>query len=530
MGLLDYIAPKLSAKIKQQELYDAVHQAKLGAARDIKNYAFGGASFRRNDMKGFEVTNTDPDGDIGDNLPILRARCRQLFMEAPLATGALKTIRTNVVGSGLKLNSAIDYEFLKLTNDQADEWEKNTEREFRLWSESVNCDAMRRMNFGQLQSLALISALMNGDSFATMPRKKRIGTPYQTTVQLIEGDRVRDPDAVQGKNIHSGIEVDATGEAVAIHVHSQHENSTTGERDTVVRIPIFGDLTGSPIILQIIQDCERIGQRRGTPLLAPVIVILKQLQRYTEAELAATLVSSMFTAFVTTPSPQADLQGLNMVHDGERVTKFDEGIELTRGGVVALEEGQSVVTANPTRDTGAFDGFVQALIRQMGAATEIPHEVLIKHFTSSYSASRGALLEFWKMADMRRSSFAASFCQPIYQEWLAEAVALGRIQAPGFFEDEAIRAAWCGAEWFGPKQGHLNPLQEMNAHKVAVENNFTTIERVVAETNGMDSGDILSVRKREMDQQKRDGILKNPSDYEIEGVLDESSNQESGEQ
>lgn len=515
MGLLNLIAPEYA---KKRELEKALHSAKLDV---IKNYAYGGASYRRNDMKGFSVTDTDPDGDIGDNLTTLRARSRELFMNSPLATGALKTIRTNVVGSGLKLNAAIDYEFLGLTNEQANEWEKNTEREFRLWSDSVNCDASRQKNFGQLQQLALLSALMNGDSFALMPHKKRAGSPYSITVQLVEGDRVRDPQVSNGKNIYNGVELDETGEAVAFYIHSQHENSTTIGKDNVTRVEIFGKETGAPNVLQITQDWERIGQRRGTPLLSPVIVVLKQLSRYTEAELAATLVSSMFTAFIKTERPQQDLPGLSMTPDGERVSDYDEAIELSRGGVVALDPGQDIATANPTRDTGAFDGFIQALTRQIGAALEIPNELLLKHFTASYSASRGALLEFWKMADMRRQVLAGSFCQPIYQEWLAEAVAIGRIKAPGFFSDPAIKAAWCGAEWIGPKQGSLNPLQEMNAHKVAVENNFTTIERVIAETSGMSAEDVLSVRKREMDQLKKDGTLKNPSDYELEGVVDE---------
>lgn len=45
---------------------------------------------------------------------------------------------------------------------------------------------------------------------------------------------------------------------------------------------------------------------------------------------------------------------------------------------------------------------------------------------------------------MRREWFANDFCKPIYEIWLSEAVALGRIQAPGFFSDPLIRAAWLG--------------------------------------------------------------------------------------
>ncbi len=466
---------------------------KKSKAKIVKNYANGGASFHRNDMKGFNVSLNTPDEDIGDNLETLVARSLDLYMNAPLATGAIKTIRTNVVGSGLKLNSAIDFEYLKLTSDQANEWEKNVEREWRLWSESPNCDSGRRMTFGQQQQLAIMSALISGDCFAILPRKKRVGTPYQTTVQLIDAARVRDPIGYN-TNIKNGIEMDANGEAIAVYIYSGYDQDII---QTSQRIPFYGEKTGNPNVLQVMQDWERIGQRRGVPLLAPVMVTLKQISRYSDAEMAASLVASMFTAFVTTESPQQDLPGLSMVYGEDRVSDPDQAIELTRGGVVALQPGQKIETANPTRDTGAFDSFVMSLCRQVGAAIEIPYEVLLKHFTASYSASRAALLEFWKMAHMRRAVLASTFCQPVYEEWLAEAVALGRVSAPGFFDDPAIRAAWCGAEWYGPKQGHLNPLQEAKALESLINNDLTTREKAAAEVSGMAIEDILPVRARE---------------------------------
>ena len=78
---------------------------------------------------------------------------------------------------------------------------------------------------------------------------------------------------------------------------------------------------------------------------------------------------------------------------------------------------------------------IQARIEQMAAALEIPSEVLYKQFSTSYSAARGALNEFWRTTGMHRDWFADSFCQPVYEMFLAEAVALGRINAPGFFTD-----------------------------------------------------------------------------------------------
>ena len=68
--------------------------------------------------------------------------------------------------------------------------------------------------------------------------------------------------------------------------------------------------------------------------------------------------------------------------------------------------------------------------------------MLYKKFSSNYSASRGALNEFWRTCGVLRDSFAADFCQPAYEKCVAEGVARGRINAPGFFDDQAVAKAY----------------------------------------------------------------------------------------
>src|SRR5690606_20406351 len=113
----------------------------------------------------------------------------------------------------------------------------------------------------------------------------------------------------------------------------------------------------------------------------------------------------------------------------------ENSYELAAGAIISLGENESIEQANPMRNNSSFDGFVKAVCRQIGSALEVPYELLLKHFTASYSASRAALLEAWKMFRKRRAWMAARFCQPVYEEWLTEAILLGRIDAPGFFDD-----------------------------------------------------------------------------------------------
>lgn len=472
-------------------------------------YGRHGASYAKKSLIGWLSAGQDADADIVDQLSTLRNRSRDLYMGSPLATGALKTVRTNVVGSGLALNAQIDAKFLGLTEEQAKEWEENTEREWRLWSESVNCDAERRQTFFQLQSLVLLSALMSGDVFVTMPIIPRKGCAYDLRIGLIEADRVCDPlTPPTTANVLGGIEVGTYGETVAYWVAKHHPGAIPriGQdlQQEWKRVLAFGTTTGRRNVLHIMADVERPAQRRGVPMLAPVIEALKQLSRYSEAELMAAVVSGMFTVFVKSNTPDSPLA--TAFNPAMQVDKDPSAYEMGNGSIVALEEGEEVQIADPSRPNPNFDPFVIAICRQIGSALEIPYELLVKNFTASYSASRASLLEAWKMFRMRREWLVGNFCQPIYEEWLTEAVLKGRVQAPGFFDDPAIRAAWCGAEWFGDAQGQLDPKKEAEAAKIRVDEGFSTREREAAELTGMKYDQIHAVRKREEAMRRADGL------------------------
>lgn len=98
-----------------------------------------------------------------DNLDTLRKRSRDAYMGIPLAAGAIKTLRTNVIGSGLVPTPQVDADYLHLTEEQADQLQAQITREFSLWADCTACDASGMDNFWRMQTLAFTSFLMNGD-------------------------------------------------------------------------------------------------------------------------------------------------------------------------------------------------------------------------------------------------------------------------------------------------------------------------------------------------------------------------------
>ena len=159
---------------------------------------------------------------------------------------------------------------------------------------------------------------------------------------------------------------------------------------------------------------------------------------------------------------------------------------LGSGTLNVLHPGNAVKAVDASIALSTFEPFTNALVTYTASALGIPHGVLLSRFSSSYSAARAALLQAQAVFNTRRTWFARDFCQPIYEAWLAEAVAIGRLEAPGFGEDPLITKAWCGADWYGPIMGMLDPVKEVNAAALRRKYGFSTGEREAAEITGTD--------------------------------------------
>ncbi|MCX4265325.1 MAG: phage portal protein, partial [Firmicutes bacterium] len=113
------------------------------------------------------------------------------------------------------------------------------------------------------------------------------------------------------------------------------------------RAEAYGRETGRRNVLHIMNR-ERIGQRRGVPLLAPVIEALKQLGRYTDAELTAAVVSGFFTIFIEKDNVASDAAIGEIIPEEEQVDSDDEGsLELSPGGILDLAQGEHAKEMNP---------------------------------------------------------------------------------------------------------------------------------------------------------------------------------------
>ncbi len=413
------------------------------------------------------------------DLPDLRWRSRDLGRNMPLAGGAILTNIDNVVGDGLMPRPQIDRALLGLDEAAAEAWQEQARREFLHFAARPDLTGVQ--NFWEMQQLVLRSQLESGDVFIARRWRRGPGDRYGLKLQVIEADRVcNEHHGIDSDTAIAGINLDADGQVTGYAIADRHpfDIRRSAMRWTVV--PARDD-SGDALVIHMFERL-RPDLARGVPYLAPVIESLKVLGDFTEAELRAAVISAMLTIFVT--RPDAGMGDPAPIIGDKAASGGGNEVELGSGAIIDLMPGEKPEIVNPGRPNPQFDPFVTAIARQIGVGLDLPFELLIKHFTASYSASRAALQMAWQMFRRRRTMLADRFCDPVYGWLITEAVASGRLVAPGFFEDPVIRDAWLGCEWDGPAPIELDPKKAAEADKVDLETGVKTIEEITQQRTG----------------------------------------------
>lgn len=458
--------------------------------------SYTGARTDRRATRDWNPAAQGADADTIGDLPTLRARSADLIRNNGIASGAVKTVCTKVIGTGLMPYPKIDREALGLSEDNAAAWARQMKRIFRTIARTRALDIAGKATFFELQHQALYAVLERGDVLCVRRANTRRDALVTTAIQLVEADRVCNPDRLPDRpGMVAGVETDEHGVVQQYHVASRHPGEYfSGEAPRWTTVPAIGRETW----LRQAWDLGwrvRPEQTRGVPYLATAIEPLKQIDRYGEAELMAAVISAMFTVFVKS---EIDLLGgVSTGTDAATGKPNAPNYTLGPGAVARMLPGEDIVMADPKRPNAQFAPFVQAWAEQVGVSLEIPAEILLKRFQASYSAAKGAQLEAWEPMWVRRDWMAAQFCQPIYEAVVAEAIAREWIDAPGFFDDPWVREAYLGVQWIGPAPGHLDPMAEVEAAAARVEQGFSTLEEETFALTGGDWEDNLAQRTRE---------------------------------
>lgn len=504
LGLIDRAINFLNPSWGQKRMLERI---KLNASIEYlttNGYITPGSKKRT--MRGWAPSANGPNEDFLPKSYSIRAGCRDLQTNTSIAPAIVDRISMNTNGVGLRLSSQIDAEYLGLSKEAAKTWNNNTEREWKLFTESIFSDAELTLNFHENALLAFVNFLISGDCFIILPSISYENQVYDLKVKVVEADLVSNPKyALNTYRLANGVESNKYGAPIAYHFkkidNTQPIDIGYNYVESWERIPRFNNLSFQQVLH--IYKKLRPGQKRGVPLLAHVIEDVKQLTRYKGAEVDAAVLTAMFTVFVKSVNNIAGNQlkdgyvppdladGPNIPLPGYSVKdstdeRDDRVYEMGRANVIEMDENQDISVADPKHPISGFGSFLEASAKEIGSSVGVPYGMLMLNFQSSFSASKAELQEFWKTVRHYRYFSKNKIYKPVYAMWMAEAVIKGRIDAPGFFDDVSRREAWLKSDFIGPGQGMIDPLKESKAMETRIKNKITNRER---EFNNLYEGD-----------------------------------------
>jgi lambda family phage portal protein len=439
----------------------------------------------------------------------LRARSNMLFTDNLYARGLIRRLITNEINTGLKLEATPEISILGLSEDQQYEWSDKVEKLYGMWSKKASLvDFYQKHNMMELERMIRREALIMGDVLVVMRYSAKTRLPM---VQVIGADKVVTPlealdTLATGHTITHGVEQDSSGRVVA-HWVKQDDDTT------VKRIPACTTRTGRRVSWLVYGTEQRIGDVRGTPMLALVLQSLKELDRYRDSTQRKALINSILALFISqeenTP-PTAPYTAGALKRSSLKDTGADtSGVAQTRVGNIPgmvmqrLQKGEKPNFHNASGQGEEFGTFENAIIHAMAWANELPPTILKLAFTANFAASQAEINELKIYLQPIREMQAGNVNQPVYEEWLIASVMRGDVSAPKFEAsvvaggDFYVYEAWTSADWAGAIKVAADIVKQGKGYGELLDRKLITYTRASREVTGMKFSTVLQQRKRE---------------------------------
>jgi lambda family phage portal protein len=468
------------------------------AAAGRRSYA--GAQFGRT-VADWIAQSTSADSELYTSLRTLRNRSRQLVRDNEYAGNAIdRIIPNNVVGQGIGFQAQVMMQRGNRLNEKIND---AIELQWKRWTRAETCHTGGKLAFQDIERIIMRSVPESGEILVRMVKQRFGGSKVPFALELIEADQLVENFSGRtgegGNEVRMGVEVDAWQRPVAYWLYPRHPGdysmSATPAANTWIRVP-------AEEILHV-GILDRPTQTRCVPWLHNVMVKLRHMGGYEEAEIVRARASASIMGFiqspeVDTPGAPDDPMGADDVMDGEKV------YDLTPGIIKELAPGETFNGFAPTSTNAAMEPFMRFMLRSVAAGTGISYESLSRDYSqSNYSSSRLSLTEDRDNWRILQQWLIRRFHQRVFEAWLEMAVLSGVLNLPSF---EATPEIYQCVRWMPRGWDWIDPVKEVAAAKASVRSGFTTVTDVIASKGG-DIEDVFRTLRRERDLAEENDLV-----------------------
>lgn len=450
-------------------------------------------------LAGWKYDGGFTPSEISSHLDTIRGRSRQMAKDSPHLRRWLNLNAINIVGEGFALKSTphdgppsdfrldegaakvIEYHWWKFCNTPA------------------YCDVTGMKTVAEIDRLNTKTWARDGEYFIHV---RKAANPYGIGFRVLRPDwcdhTYNLSDTGKGTLIHCGVEKDIdTRRPVAYWFFTVPQNAYAynGRGQPLVRIP------ASEIIHGFTQEDE--DQPRGIPWAHAGLRKLKMLEEYDTAELTAARDEACTYRQYTAEKP-TDVDGFT------DLTK-DENSDYANALTAEKEPGQAEIVPpgwkgevqtpqHPNREVTAFKA---SMLKDVSCAFDIEYSNFTNDWAGvSFSSVRVGTISERDMWIVKQNLMIGQSKTPQFLAWLKSFLTYsvsGGLPLAKYekFSEHEFR----GRRWMW-----VDPMKDMNAAKMAVDNAWKTNTDVASDL-GNDYGDNLETMKREKEQRGKTGFV-----------------------
>ncbi len=399
---------------------------------------------------GTRPTNASANQLLSASLPQLRAHCRHLERNNPVARGSVEGLLALIVGTGIGL--------------EPDTGDENTDERIRaVWQDFIaDCAANGFHDIYYLQGQALREMVTAGEflwRLVPIPEMADEGK-IPLAILPLEAEWLHDQSNSQGQPDEngivwiSGVGINNLGRPVAYKIRNPEQLG--GEPQT---------LTSKEIVHGF--EHRRALQARGEPWMSPIIEVLQQERDLVDSELKSAVVNSSVSMTITSD-----------IHDGldteEQGTSTDPAQTLRVGGVARLYPGEKIDAHDHTRPGQQIANFRKTLRGDQAAAMRIPQRFLDRDVSqANYSSMRADMLDSDRLLAPVREWFGHATIGRVYREVLPYLALKAGIKTP--------RAKY---RLLPDGQPYVDPYKDIQAAAMSIVTGVSTHEAEIAKRGG----------------------------------------------
>jgi lambda family phage portal protein len=430
---------------------------------------------------------------------VVLARSRYLCANNPYAAAARESYVSAMVGDGIKPSPTLEDAELKATVTQV--WDD--------WTDEADADWLT--DFYGMQAIIAGELFEAGEVFVRFrPRLQQDGMTVPFQLQILPAEMLDlhwNLALDNGARIECGIEFDAIGRRRAYHFWQVFPGTDV----------YFGPYAGLRTIVPADQVLHiyrpiRAGQLRGIPHTLSMISTLALLDLYDDAELERKRTAALFGAFITRPRVDEEDHPLGPAQPFMTPTgDIQPSPALEPGITVDLGPGEDIKFSEPADVGGNYEPFQYRCLLRAAAGSGIPYSDMTGDLrrTSFGSIRAGLIAHRRRVETLQNAVINYQLCQRVWNRWFDEAVLAGQLPiSPADYA--ANRRQFRRVEWIAPKWDWIDPLKDIEAEQLAVQNHFKPRSSVI-KAMGLDPETVDMQIAQDMEREKRLGIPPAPT-------------------